>query len=180
MTEIAGLKLITPSSVTSTGSGNSASASPTGKIIFSSCDTISVNDVFSASYDNYLIVCRVSLTSGATVSLRMRSSGSDDSGSNYSWQRLLATSTTVSGLRSSSDNRGPVGSGQTESGFHGYIYGPYLAQPTVWRGVTAVGRDTIRIDDFATTHSLSTSYTGFTVLQNEPATGSMTIYGLSQ
>ena len=48
MAEIAGLKLITPSSVD--GSGVSESAS--GKVKFTAATEISVNGVFGSTYDN--------------------------------------------------------------------------------------------------------------------------------
>ena len=57
MAEIAGLTLITPSSVA--GSGVSVSAS--GKVTFTAATSVSVNGVFSATHDNYLVVVRGSV-----------------------------------------------------------------------------------------------------------------------
>jgi hypothetical protein len=182
--EIAGLKLIVPSSVSSTGTGNSSSVSASGKITFSSCSTVSVNDVFSSTHDNYLIVSDNVLNTGdAILYIRLRSSGSDASGTNYVYQRLRATSTTVSGVRGTTVSTGFVGSvsATARSGFHCYMYGPNLAQPTAYRGVNVWGQNSASIDDYAVTHSLSTAYTGFTLLTtNDLFSGSMTVYGLSQ
>lgn len=181
MAEIAGLKLIVPSSVA--GSGVSVSAS--GKVSFTAATTININGVFSSTYDNYLVVIRHSSSGNPAIDLRMRLSGTDDSGNNYNWQRLIAENTTVAGARSTSQNVVKVGysSSAARSGDHVYIYGPALAQPTATRNVNVRGLSSASIGDIAGTHSLSTAYDGFTLLGDAGTvdlTGALTIYGLSQ
>ena len=97
MAEIAGLKLIVPSSVA--GSGVSVSAS--GKVSFTAATTININGVFSATYDNYLVVLRGLADSGTpAIYGRMRLSGSDNATANaYVTQSLNADGATVSGGR---------------------------------------------------------------------------------
>lgn len=183
MAEIAGLKLIVPTSVA--GSGVSVSAS--GKVTFTNeTTTISVNGVFSSTYDNYLIVVRATNSTGAGGMLfRLRASGADASGSNYTYQYLLANSTSVTGARSASQTFGQSTPTRTlAGGDHIYIYGPHLAQPTAFRSVNVAGgtgSDPI-IFEFANTHSLSTSYDGFSLIPaaSYPSTGALTVYGLSQ
>lgn len=181
MAEIAGLKLIVPSSVA--GSGVSVSAS--GKVTFTAATSVSVNGCFSSTYDNYLIVMQsLPSSGGANMRIRLRLSGTDASGSNYVYQSLLADATTVSGARATSDNMvinltGGVSS--LRDGTHLYFYGPNLAQPTAMRSVTGCAYNSALIYDHAGTHSLSTAYDGFTVYTTSPnLTGSLTIYGLSQ
>lgn len=180
MAEIAGLKLIVPSSV-SAGTGT-ASVSASGKVTFTSADNVSVNGVFSATHDNYLIVIQQTGPNGENAELRWRASGSDASGSNYVRQFLNANSTTVSGSRDTQSvfNYG-VGSTNPD-GYHIYIYGPFLTQPTAARSVTALSSGGARIVDLANTHSLSTSYDGFTLRSQlgTTFTGTLTVYGLSQ
>jgi hypothetical protein len=179
MPDIAGLKLIVPTSVA--GSGVSVSAS--GKVTFTSATSVSVNGCFTSSYDNYLIVMGSKSTSGDIgVRFRLRLSGTDASGNNYAWQFVKADSTTVSGSRTTSTSDALfLDSGTNPSGVHGYVYGPALAQPTALRSVTVDSRSSALIQDNAATHSLSTAYDGFSVY---PASGSMTgaltVYGLSQ
>jgi hypothetical protein len=180
MAEIAGLKLIVPSSVA--GSGVSVSAS--GKVTFTAATTVSINGVFSATYDNYLIVCRhLHSTTNTTFQFRLRASGSDASGANYTQQLLRAGSTTVFGIRQTGDTIGNCTflSADNRSGHHQYLYGPALAQPTAYRTVAVSGASGGAIEEWAGTHSLSTAYDGISLIA--PAntmTGACTVYGLSQ
>ena len=133
MAEIAGLKLIVPTSV----AGSGVSVSATGKVTFTAATTVSVNGCFTSSYDNYLIVMRMKASSGnPNIQVRMRASGSDATGSNYTRQYLTADSTTVAGGRDTSQTYATNGFTSTgESGVHIYVYGSYLAQPTALRSV---------------------------------------------
>lgn len=178
---IAGLKLIVPSSVTATGGGSSVSVSASGKITATNCATVSINGCFSATYDNYLFVARWHFAGGDELQFRMRSSGSDASGSNYVRQLMQAASTTVSGTRQSSQTEGRVMAHDgVGNGFHFYIWGPFLAEPTMSRAV-GVRSGGPTIYDWISSHSLSTSYDGITFFPaSQTITGSMTIYGLSQ
>lgn len=179
MAEIAGLTLITPSSVA--GSGVSLSGA---KVVFTAATSISVNGVFDSTYDNYLVVCRGSTnTSNAAIALRMRLAGSDNStASSYVTQRLAASNTSVTGVRTTA-NSGDIAliSSTQRDGFHCYFYGPALAQPTAGRTVTVESDASACIFDYAFTHNQSTSYDGFTLTPNaNNLTGALTIYGLSQ
>ena len=79
-----GLSLITPTSITATGGSATSSISSTGTVSFTSASAISLNGVFSATYENYRVIFKGSLTTGSQdLKLRLRSSGSDNSTSNY-------------------------------------------------------------------------------------------------
>lgn len=181
MAEIAGLKLIVPSSVA--GSGVSVSAS--GKVTFTAATTINVNGVFSATYDNYLVVMQHNASGTDFQAVRMRASGTDNTtASSYVSQRLDANSTTVAGARETeSYARGPGLSSAERSGYHLYFYGPNLAQPTAGRLVSVWGLSSGYIRDVAFTHNQSTAYDGFTLYPSAgsvTATGALCVYGLSQ
>ena len=182
MPDIAGLKLIVPTSATATGAGSSATVSATGKVTFTTVTALSVNGCFTSAYDNYLIVCRGTGPDAPTNRLRLRASGTDDSGSNYTRQMLAANSTTVSGGRATTTFT-LVGEFSTsnDNGYHLYVYGPNLAQPTAMRAVHVSGLSGASIYDYASTHSLSTAYDGFTLFpHSQTLTGSLCIYGLAQ
>ena len=180
MAEIAGLTLITPSSVA--GSGVSLSGA---KVVFTAATSISVNGVFD-TYDNYIVVMRTDPSSGgAAMRIRLRSSGTDATGTNYTIQLLSANNTTVSGSRSTSADHFRINLTNDQAGFydgtHVYFYGPNLAQPTAVRSVTVSGYSSALIYDYANTHSLSTAYDGFTLDTTSPnLTGMLCVYGLSQ
>ena len=80
----AGLAKIVPSSV-AVGSGT-GSATALGTVSFSGASSVSLNDVFNATYDNYLIRFNISaISTGASTSFRFRVSGSDNSSTQYKW-----------------------------------------------------------------------------------------------
>ena len=184
MAEIAGLKLIVPSSVA--GSGVSVSAS--GKVTFTAATSVSVNGVFDSTYDNYLIVISNKYnTDQQLFSMRLRASGTDNTTANsYVDQRLQANGATVdaAGGRYTGDQTFINSMGSNQSGCHVYVYGPYLTQPTAGRSVGVSGLSGALIHENAWTHNQSTAYDGFTVFPlagfGLTTTGSLTIYGLSQ
>lgn len=180
MAEIAGLKLIVPTSVA--GSGVSVSAS--GKVTFTAATSVSVNGCFSATYDNYLVVCRHSHTGAADLLMRLRLSGTDNTtASSYTSQQLRADNTTVSGSRITQNVSVISATYSTQrDGLHLYVYGPALAQPTAYRSVTVAGSNSALINDHAVTHNQSTAYDGLTIYTStsNALTGALTVYGLSQ
>lgn len=176
-----GLYLIKPTSIASTGSGNSSSISANGSVTFSSCATLSLNGVFNADYDNYMIVCRnLNTTEGNSNLFRLRASGTDASGSNYVDQYIYASSTSVFAARTTLTNGGIGFTSTNRQGYTLYVFGPYLAQPTAFRSVCGSGYATATVIDRAGTHSLSTSYDGITLLYGggDSESGLIGVYGM--
>ena len=175
MAEIAGLKLITPSSVA--GSGVSLSGA---KVVFTSAANMTLNGVFDSTYDNYLIVIRCLGNTNINMQLRMVASGTPATGSNYTTQEIYAVGTVVGAGRAS----GTIASfqffgSQNMNGTHLHLYGPALAQPTAFRAVGARGTGGAQIDELAGTHSLSTSYDGLYIsATNGNITGALQVYGV--
>ena len=181
-----GIVLLTPSSVNVTGDGpETATINANGSVTFSACATLSLNGVFSSTYDNYIIDIRGTTSDNAGgVSARLRSGSTDASGLNYVRQRLDANNTTVGGGRdTASFTRLIVLDDGLASGGVAYIYGPTLAQPTAFRAVTASAYNDAYIRDWASTHSLSTSYDGITLANEfgaQTISGLVKVYGLVQ
>jgi hypothetical protein len=179
-----GMILVIPLSTSITGAGSSATINSGGSVSFSSCATISLNGVFSSTFNNYIIDIRHKMVTGATnIAFRVRSSGVDESsGSNNYWvQNLTADGTTVSGGRGQS-NTGQIGSSNdTANGQQVFIYGPFLSQPTTWRSIDAEGFSGAYILDRSNTHYLSSSYDGFSLILGSGAFGGLIkVYGLRQ
>ena len=176
--------LITPTSIASTGTGNSSSIGANGSVTFSSCATLSLNGVFSSDYDNYMISIRHNASAAATVLMRLRASGTDNSSSVYTVQAVEAYDTTVAGRRDTAQTRFSLGPGASvERGGHDvWTYGPYLTQPTAIRNIStgpwSAGFPGYFIDNVGT-HSESTAFDGLTLY---PSTGTITgrvsVYGL--
>ena len=153
---------------------------------FSAASSISVNNCFSSTYDNYLLL--LSLTGGTTegiIGLRLRASGSDATGANYDFQNLSATSTTVSGARTTAStlsrfsffDNGDPGAMTVLN-----MYGPAIAAPTFYISQTTTridGADAIRVINDSGRHSLSTAYDGISIICQSTGniTGTVRIYG---
>ena len=142
--------------------------------------------MFSADYDNYMIVIKDTSTSeAARLDVRLRSSGTDASASNYTVQRLLADGSTVNGARDSSQTSARIsslGGSTTPGALSLHIYGPNLVQPTAMRSVTVESYLGGRMLDYASTHSLSTAYDGITFIAATGGSGNISglvsVYGL--
>jgi hypothetical protein len=175
-----GMVLMNPTSIAY--SGTSATLGANGQVTFSAVTSLSLNGCFTADFDNYVMAVCAEATSGNDIFFRLRTSGSDATGSNYVRQVLQANSTTITAFRESSQAYATLvnfGDSGSENGGQVFFYGPYLSQPTAFRSVTV--RNTPILFDVAATHSLSTSYDGFTFYAQNPAvnfTGACAVYGI--
>jgi hypothetical protein len=168
-----GLVSMKPTSIAH--SGTSASINADGGVDFTAVTELSLNGVFTSDYDNYLVVlgydCSVDTVA---LQIRLRVSGADATAANYARQYLQASGTSVGALRLTGATNWAVAGGDVENGETIHIYGAFLAQPTAYRHVSTnsytSGQDREILDN-AGTHSLSTSYDGFTLF---PDTGSIT------
>jgi hypothetical protein len=152
---------------------------------YSSSSAHSVNDVFSATYDNYLILINTdSASTGADMNMRLRVSGSDNSSSNYYWANIgnNASVSAYDGTNSGGTatswrinyNDDTNGSTQTIN-----IRNPYLSL------VTSYNNHYLAIEDnnaYPSTGggrtTVTTSYTGFTIFPNSGNfTGKVRVYG---
>jgi hypothetical protein len=185
-----GLILLTPSSVDKTGTGSTATINTNGSVTFGSCETLSLNGIFTTDYDNYMIVMRNYADAAASTNMygRLRASGTDNTtASSYVSQRLRADSTTISGARTTADSWQPffrVGD-STATTLRGgaiiYLFGPKLAQPTAMRTVIVDTTSGAYFQDAAGTHNQSTAYDGLTCLASAASrsiTGLVCVYGM--
>jgi hypothetical protein len=186
MTLTNGLVVMTPSSVDKTGASSTATVNSDGSVTFSLCETLSLNDVFTSEYDNYMVTLRHSpTTSTAWVQGRFRANKTDNSTNpSYVTQTLRADGTNLSGTTRNASNAGyfyPSSENET-SGSVIYFFGPYLTQQTAWRQISANGYVGASIFDTAGTHNQSVSYDGFTFLRGGTVliTGLLTVFGFNQ
>lgn len=179
-----GLVIMTPTSIASTGTGNSSSINAKGSVSFSSCATLSLNGVFNSSYDIYKIVLRDNSSSNVQYQFRMRASGTDATGANYYWQYLQGDGGTVSSARTSADTYGWLGysSNTLRSGSVAYVFSPNLSESTTVRAQAAVGANNGRVMIMMSRHTLASSYDGITIIPVSPVTfsGLITVYGFNK
>lgn len=174
-----------PSSIAYTGTGSAAVIRSNGSVAFDTCTALSLNGVFTSSYDNYMITMRSSSnTAGAGINGRLRSAGTDSTATtDYNFQALQASSTVISAVRSTTAGFWTLAENDDDyhNGFTMYLFGPYLAQPTALRNVTVDSTSGALLLDVAGTHELSTAYDGLTIYpDNGTFTGLVTVIGFYQ
>ena len=176
-----GLIIMKPSSIVV--AGGTATINADGGVDFSAATSLSLNGVFGG-YDNYLVTYRgVHSTDGASINLRLRASGTDANGANYTWQYLVADGSTKSGARSTGQTYTYMGQAGSSlmSGVQMHLYGPSLAQATAMRAVDGDSYNNAYIFDIAATHSLATAYDGVTLYPfGGAATGSIVVMGYEE
>jgi hypothetical protein len=97
------LSIIAPTSIANSGGTASASG---GEVTFSGCNSVSLNGVFSATYDNYLVWIEANAAAGSrTGRMRLRASGTDNTTSNYRSGYMYSG---FSGSTTGNDNRNNV------------------------------------------------------------------------
>jgi len=178
---VQGLHLITPSAAVATGTGSSATINSQGSVSFSAITGLELRGIFSADYDNYKIVCRLTqASSNSTFTGQMVSGSTVASAADYSYQTLTANNTSVSGA-----SQGPLASFgiqdvlQNPQGFVMFVYEPYVATQTTGRALGMYRFNTISSYESAWRHSLATSYDGMKFSNAAGSTsGRISVYGM--
>jgi hypothetical protein len=155
---------------------------------FSAVASQSINNVFSATYDNYFISLNYLTSVLANQTWRLRVSGTDATGANYQ-SSLVGINAAGTGRNSTINagtswqlNSSPITAQKTTSSSIN-IFNPFAAD---WTTVNLmnVGVDSAPVS-FARTggenHNLATSYDGFTIITDSGTmTGSVSVYGYSK
>jgi hypothetical protein len=159
-----------------------ATASP------SAVSSISVNNCFSATYQNYLILVNITAIVGSNnaFTMRLRASGTDST-TGYYWQQILAmsgntTPSASSSLNTSSWNVGELDSTATVFSSHTNVFNPFAADKTFIDLVNQSQLSTGRYDSKLNTgyNSAATSYDGFTLITAGTSfTGTIRVYGFA-
>jgi len=146
----------------------------------------SIDNCFSATYDNYKVVVTIesySTTGQTTISMRLRSGGSDNTASSYNYGWLLCDSGGTANLG---------GNGQTSwaIGLYYQSAGTAISDMTVSNpyrsGITTAFTGTSghyysagsRANMHGGSHYVSASFDGLTVFTSASCTGSIRVYGL--
>jgi hypothetical protein len=150
---------------------------------FSGVTSQSISSVFSATYDNYRIMLRLLGSTDTAIKFRLRSGTTDASGSDYTVQELQASSTSISGSRSTGTS---AVIGVSNSVYHAVIcldlFNPFAATPTSFAQLSNRSQSTAQVFSTTGIHTLSTSYDGITVLADSTytLTGSASVYGYNK
>lgn len=172
-----GLVRVVPTSISFTGT--SASVSATGQVIFSNVTALGLDGIFSALYDDYMIVMRHHLTSGAlqNIAARLKNSGGESATTVYTRQYVFVTGASYGNARSAhTEAYVGLSSSTGRSGDIIHIYRPFLAEYTTFRNVNTCAESGGYIGDNVNTHALTTSYTGLN-LTSTAFNGALVVYG---
>jgi hypothetical protein len=154
---------------------------------FSGSSGQSMNDIFSATYRNYVIKATFDSTSAQTeIRARLRVSGSDNTSNNYRWSGF-GTNSTMSTTTLAGDGSGTISYWQfnflestaNDSISHMEIANPYAtAYTTYWLPQARYRGSDTAVGWSGGSTTVTTSYTGLTIY---PGTGTMTgkieVYG---
>jgi hypothetical protein len=174
VTGAGGLRLVTPTSIAN--SGGSASASG-GAVTFSAVNSVSLNGVLSATYDNYRIVVSSAFSSDQSLRARLRLSGTDASGTTYFYQRVTGSSSTASSTGESSIGHFYFGdcSGNL-SAWSIDMFNPAKASETQTLTLNVRGNNSIQT--VSGVHTTATAYDGITFFPTSGTmTGTIRVYG---
>jgi hypothetical protein len=148
---------------------------------FSSVSTVSVNNCFSSSYQNYSIMINASCSNELGLRLRMRSGGTDANGSDYKWQYLSVSGGSVGASRFTSETSAVLcdfSSSGSISLCNTLMFSPFESKHTAMRSISADPRSSVVIQDNANYHSQNISYDGFTIfISSGNMTGTVRVYG---
>jgi hypothetical protein len=177
-------------------SGVGVDLAPQGLVLinttsFSGVSSQSINDVFSATYQNYRIILNFATSAtDSAISFRLRVSGTDNSSNNYYWSTHYNSSTTetVSGNKSTGlTNRWDFSDGANVDGGSNVsvdMFNPFLSKRTAFTGMNTyiASADNINYTVVrAGATSVNTSYTGFTLLPiSGNFTGTVSVYGYNK
>jgi hypothetical protein len=194
-TEVSGSYLTLASASTTYQTKATAGLTLLNTTSFTAQTTVSINDVFSATYDNYRIIIN---SNNSTVSaqsnfLRMRVGGADNSSSNYRWSGSYifdnSATPTVNGQASNGLGTSFYSGGSSSTaGFTGAIVldlsNPFATKHTSYTSL-AYSYDQFGtrggIDSQGGVMSVTTSYTGFTIVPNTGnITGTVSVYGYNK
>jgi hypothetical protein len=147
----------------------------------------SINDVFSATYDNYRIVANFSQSDNSSgLGLRVRVSGSDLTTSTYKWARIFNFSSNANyqGSNSDSSTSIDVPGGFNDRGLFIFDVGnPFNAFNTIFHQRASFINSASNAYNFTVSGAVNntTSYTGFTIFPGAGTiTGTISTYGVAK
>ena len=139
------------------------------------------NDVFTSTYDNYLILIE-GFGNSQQLTMRYRTAGSDNTTSNYTYQYISINNTTITGLRATGQTStriaffDPSASGRAALSMN--IYSPNLALRTLHRTETVSVLSGAYIEDYAGAFAADTVFDSVSIYSlSGNMTGKASLYG---
>jgi hypothetical protein len=179
---VSGLVPIIPPTVNF--SGGTATANSLGTIEFTSVTSISVNDAFSSSYQDYLLIYEINSSTSSQALIRLRKSGTDASTSAYEATRIFQTNST-GGFQDTGAGSNYGLTPENAQKFYGQLD---MRKPFVSKHTHIYGTNIYNTSDTSATsmgqqlsviqHRVVESYDGVTIsMLGGNMTGTLTVYG---
>jgi hypothetical protein len=152
---------------------------------FSAQTSVSVNNSFSSTYDNYVLILDVTTTNTSNVNYRLRASGTDSSASYYfNLQYFNPNSTTANAfIINNGSEFGQLALSSTTSAINMYVTlrNPFLAKPTyVSQQYSKNNPPSGDNGEGNGIHNVSSAYDGITFFTTSGSiSGSYKIYGMA-
>ena len=181
-----------PTGAASTITGPTGATGPTGSdassglvlintTSFSAVSSVSVNDVFSATYENYKIIVNQQRNTGAGLNqLRFRVAGADNSSNLYIVQVLSANGGSASASSSTSTSASLSAAFTTGANIIGQfeieMQNPFQSKRTTYLSRCVDGNDLMVLT--GQYYNADTSFTGFSIIASaNTITGSVSVFG---
>lgn len=169
-----GLNIITATSIANSGG---TATRTNGQVTFSAVNSLSLNGIFTSTYENYQALLTLTMSSNTNLYVRFRLAGTDSTTNIYTYQDVAADGTSVGASRSTLTT-GQFGYGDAQA-ITSTFYRPAVAVATKYQSVVARGLTTLLWQSYTGYHDSATAYDGITIY---PASGNMTgtvrFYGL--
>jgi hypothetical protein len=149
----------------------------------SAVSSVNFNDVFSSTYNNYLINIQATSAAQSNMTLRLRAAGTDASAANYVTQRLTASNTTVTAARATGQTSLEISTSVSGGTFvNNFILANPFAAKNTFMNPFANARllNDLDLSIWAGNHTLTTSYDGFSVLGSTSFSGTISVYGFKE
>jgi hypothetical protein len=140
---------------------------------------VSVNDVFSADYKNYLVIANIVCSTGSSNSMRLRVAGADNTANSYTRQSINADSSTLNTSTFTSTAIDGFWIGNTTSGvLEAIFYNPFETAVTSFLNKTGTMGTSLKVQNGV--HNVASSFTGFTLnaASGTITSGTIRVYGL--
>lgn len=164
---MSGLVPIVPSSVTA-GSGTATISDY--QIEFTSVSDVTLNDVFSSTYTNYMIQMTHQHSTSATVlvTAQMTVAGVAATASEYDYQRNDVSGTSLVGSRTQDASAWVIGRTYTSyrHGLTMYVFRPAVADETAFRSISGNTESYAYGQDCVGLHTVATAYDGIKISTN--------------
>lgn len=148
---------------------------------FTAASNVSVNNCFTAAYDNYQIIYSTSANTATTgdIQFRLRSGGVDSSAASYkqgsisnSWTNSVAA---FGGTTSTAGNVGFLNAANDAFSKSINVFAPFLSQKTTW---ATSGPDDASMRVYSGLFNATTSFDGFSIIAPSGTfTGTVRVYG---